>query len=77
MLPALEDPDQLTADERIRDLAAILAQGVRRSRPRATLTPENGPVSEESSPRCLEFPTRSRPDGSEAVDVPPETESAS
>ena len=77
MCRALEDPDQLTADQRIRELAALLAEGVRRARPRATLTPEIAPVSEESTARRLEFSVPSRPDGSEAVDVPPRTESAS
>ena len=77
MLPALEDPEQLTAEERIRELAALLAEGVRRARPRATLTPEIAPVSEESSASRLEFSVPSRPDGSEAVDNPPRTESAS
>ena len=74
MLPALEDPEQLTAEERIRELAALLAEGVRRARPRSALTPENGP---ESRPSCLEFSVPTRPDGSEAVDNPPRTESAS
>ena len=77
MLPALEVPEQLTAEERIRELAALLAEGVRRARPRAAVTPEIAPVSEESTARRLEFSVPPRPDGSEAVDVPPRTESAS
>jgi len=45
MLPALEAPEQLTAYERIRRLAALLAEGVRRARPMSALTPENGAES--------------------------------
>ena len=77
MCPAPEDAEQLTPDQRIRELAALLAEGVRRARPRAALTPEIAPVSEESTARRFEFSVPSRPDRSEAVDVPPRTESAS
>jgi hypothetical protein len=58
-----DDPAAMTADERLREVAAILAAGIPRLRSRAALPadptehsgPENPP---ESGPACLEVPEK-------------------
>ena len=64
------DPTNLTPHQRMRELSAILASGIRRTRTRAQVTPdpafdasEISPNEREISQYGLEFPSPSRPDG--------------
>jgi hypothetical protein len=65
MLPYTDDSDILTGDERLREIAGLLAAGILRLRcraalppaPAATPDPENPP---NSSLNCLEVPRESR-----------------
>lgn len=64
------DPTNLTPHQRLRELSAILASGIRRNRTKATVTPDSAfdaseisPNERESSQNGLEFVERSRPDG--------------
>ena len=61
--PDPTDPTDMSAEQRMDEMASILARGIlrlhRRALPDTPLT-ENLP---ESSPTCLELPTLPRPDG--------------
>ena len=59
------DSLSLTPHERCREVARILAAGVRRFLSRAVIDAETGPhpeaqISANPSPDCLELPSRSR-----------------
>lgn len=55
------DPTRLSPDERLREVADILAAGVLRLRQRSALSPENAQINlAESSPAGLEVPARTR-----------------
>ena len=65
-----DDPAQLTAHQRLSELAAILARGILRCRNSFPVTPESGQSNpelpnnrEKSSQNGLEFVSTSRPDG--------------
>ena len=48
-----DDPTVMTADERLREIAAILAAGILRLRSRAALLADSGrATSRENSPDC-------------------------
>lgn len=52
-----DDPAAMTPDERLRELASILAAGVLRLRSRAALPADPGPENlPESGQDCLEVP---------------------
>jgi hypothetical protein len=60
-----EDVGMLTDDERLREVARILAAGVFRLRNRAALPPATTRLADtqillESSPNCLEVPSETR-----------------
>ena len=58
-----DDPSFLTPHQRLRELAAILAQGVGRLRHRPAQDAESARISPESSPTGLEVSATSCPDG--------------
>jgi len=64
MCLAPEDEASLTPDERIHEIAAILAEGVRRARHGATSPPEIDAHLPESDASGLEVCSPSGPDGS-------------
>ena len=63
MCPALEDDASLSPDQRLRDVAAILAHGLRRLGHGAALSPDNDALSRDSA-TGLEDCAPSGPDGS-------------
>lgn len=55
------DPARLSSDERLREVAAILAAGVLRLRQSSALSAENSDKNlEDSTPDGLEVPTETR-----------------
>ena len=65
MRPPDEPPEFLTPDQRLRDLAAILARGVLRLHSRAALTINPGQHADPEKPQnlgenCLELPPETR-----------------
>jgi hypothetical protein len=77
MRAALIDPQELTPEQRLDELAALLAEGARRWAREATLGQDLGQVSEESAATGLELSKTTRPDGSVRGLRPLETESRS
>lgn len=63
MCPALDDDASLSADQRLRDVAAILAHGLRRLGHGAALPPDNDAPSRDFT-TGLEDHAPSGPDGS-------------
>ncbi len=64
------DPTNLTPHQRLRELSAILASGIRRSRTNTPVAPDSAfdaseisPNERKSSQNGLEFHSPSRPDG--------------
>lgn len=60
---APDDEASLTPDERLREIAAILADGVRRLGHGAAISPENDALLPESLATGLEVCSPSGPDG--------------
>ena len=58
-----DDPSNLQPHKRLREIAAILAQGARRLRHRPAPIAESGQDLQESSPTGLEVSAASCPDG--------------
>ena len=63
MQPAPDDPSTFSPQERLRELTAILANGIHRLRAITPATPENRQISAESSQTGLDLGARTRPDG--------------
>ena len=61
--PNRADLDLLTPHERLRELTAILANGIHRLRAIPPVLPECREIPAESSPTGLEADARTRPDG--------------
>lgn len=61
--PDQADATCLTPHERLRELTAILANGIHRLRGMTPVLPECREIPGESSPTDLEVVARSRPDG--------------
>jgi len=56
-------PDSLTPHERLRELTAILANGIHRLRGASPVPPEGRQIPTDSSPIGLEAIATTRPDG--------------
>jgi len=63
MRPATDDPSSLSPHERLRELTAILANGIHRLRPITPAPPECRQIPAESLQTGLEPGARTRPDG--------------
>jgi len=63
MRPAPDDPSTLSPHERLRELTAILANGIHRLRSIPPAPPECRQIPGESSPTGLDPEARTRPDG--------------
>jgi len=63
MRPAPDDPSALSPHERLRELTAILANGLHRLRKISAALVENREISAESSQTGLDPGARTRPDG--------------
>ena len=59
---AFDDPAALSTHERLRELTAILANGIHRLRAIPPALPECGEIPAESSPTGLDPGARTRPD---------------
>ena len=57
------DPNRMTPEQRLDEVAAILAAGVRRMRERRRAAACVPKISPESGETCLELSRRSSPDG--------------
>ena len=62
MRPALDDPSTLSPHERLRELTAILANGIHRLRAITPAPPECRQIPGESSSTGLDPGARTRPD---------------
>ena len=63
MRPASDDPSTLSPHERLRELTAILANGIHRLRAISPALPECQEIPAESLPTGLDPGARTRPDG--------------
>ena len=63
MCPTSDDPDLLQPHERLREIAAILAEGVRRLRRQSSHAVQTGQILTGSSPLDLDPSAPSSPDG--------------
>ncbi|MEK6674491.1 MAG: hypothetical protein AABZ47_02425 [Planctomycetota bacterium] len=63
MRPAPDDPSALTQHERLRELTAILANGIHRLRTNPSASPESSEIPAESSSTDLDPGARPCPDG--------------
>jgi hypothetical protein len=63
MRPAPDDPSNLTPHERLRELTAILANGIHRLHAIPSAPPECGQIPAESSQTGLDPGARTCPDG--------------
>lgn len=63
MRTASDDPSRLTPHERLRELTAILANGIHRLRGMTPAPPECGEIPAESSQTGLDPGARTCPDG--------------
>jgi hypothetical protein len=62
-LTRYEGPSELSPHERLRELTAILANGIHRLHTRTPASPERHEIPSESSPTALEAAARTCPDG--------------
>ncbi len=63
MRPAPDDPSRLSPHERLRELTAILANGIHRLRGMTPVLPECREIPAESSQTGLDPGAQTRPDG--------------
>ena len=63
MRPTSDDPSTLSPNERLRELTAILANGIHRLHAITPAVPECGQIPAESSRTGLDLGVRTRPDG--------------